>query len=41
MDHWIDAGQDWTWGCIALKNADVNEIYPFIVPQRTILVVDP
>jgi murein L,D-transpeptidase YafK len=32
MDHWVVQGADWTWGCIALRNADVDEIYPFIVP---------
>ena len=40
-DHWIDAGQDWTWGCIALKNADVDEIYPFIRPEKTVMVIEP
>ncbi len=41
MDHWIDAGEDWTWGCIALKNADVDEIYPYIIARRTMLVIEP
>lgn len=41
MDHWIDIGQDWTWGCIALKNADVDEIYPYIIPERTVLTIVP
>ncbi|MBK6830472.1 MAG: L,D-transpeptidase family protein [Flavobacteriales bacterium] len=41
MDHWIDAGEDWTWGCIALKNADVDEIYPYIIAQRTEITVEP
>jgi murein L,D-transpeptidase YafK len=41
MDHWIEAGEDWTWGCIALKNADVDEIYPYIIPQKTVLVIEP
>jgi L,D-transpeptidase catalytic domain len=40
-DHWIDTGQDWTWGCIGLKNADVDEIYPYIRPERTVLVIVP
>lgn len=40
-DHWIDQGADWTWGCIALRNADVDEIYPYITPQRTRLVIEP
>lgn len=41
MDHWIDAGVDWTWGCIALRNADVDEIYPYIVPMRTEMEIVP
>lgn len=41
MDQWIDAGEDWTFGCIALKNADVDEIYSFIVPKKTVLEVVP
>lgn len=40
-DHWIDAGEDWTWGCIALKNADVDEIYPYIVAGKTMMEVVP
>ena len=40
-DHWIDAGQDWTWGCIALKNADVDEIYPYIIVENTLMDVVP
>lgn len=41
MDHWIDQGADWTWGCIALRNADVDEIYPYIKPKHTRMVVVP
>ncbi len=41
MDHWIDAGEDWTWGCIALKNADVDEIYRYILPSRTSMTIVP
>ncbi|MCC7501858.1 MAG: L,D-transpeptidase family protein [Flavobacteriales bacterium] len=41
MDHWIDQAQDWTWGCIALRNADVDEIYPYIRPQRTLMEIVP
>ncbi len=41
MDHWVDSGADWTWGCIALKNADVDEIYPLIIPERTMMEVVP
>lgn len=41
MDHWIDTGADWTWGCIALRNADVDEIYPYIIAYRTLMEVLP
>ncbi len=41
MDHWVEAGEDWTWGCIALKNADVDEIYPYIIPQKTVMEIVP
>ncbi|MBK8498119.1 MAG: L,D-transpeptidase family protein [Flavobacteriales bacterium] len=41
MDHWIDAGQDWTFGCIALRNQDVDEIYPYIIPGRTTMEIVP
>lgn len=41
MDAWIEQGQDWTWGCIALRNADVDEIYPYVSVQRTLIVIDP
>jgi murein L,D-transpeptidase YafK len=40
-DAWIVSGQDWTWGCIALTNADVDEIYPYIQPMRTIIQIIP
>ena len=41
MDQWITSEQDWTFGCIALKNADVDEIYPYITPWKTKLVIRP
>ncbi|MBL7938105.1 MAG: L,D-transpeptidase family protein [Flavobacteriales bacterium] len=41
MDHWITNGADWTWGCIALRNVDVDEIYPYILPDRTRLMIVP
>ena len=30
MDDLIDAGKNWTLGCISLKNKDVNEIYSVV-----------
>ena len=41
MDHWIGEGNDWTLGCIALCNADLDCIYPAIKPRVTILEVLP
>lgn len=41
MDHWVEAGADWTWGCIALRNADVDEIYPHITPHSTVIIIQP
>lgn len=41
MDHWIAEGKDWTLGCIALRNADLDEIYPTIKPRVTVLEVLP
>ena len=41
MDHWVEAGEDWTWGCIALKNADVDEIYPYIILRKTVMEIVP
>lgn len=41
MDHWIDTGVDWTFGCIALKNPDVDEIYPYIRAGNTTITIMP
>lgn len=41
MDHWVVQGVDWTWGCIALRNADLDEIYPYIRPGSTTLTIVP
>ncbi|MFN2577459.1 MAG: L,D-transpeptidase family protein [Pyrinomonadaceae bacterium] len=32
--HGNGAGSDWTWGCVALENADVRELF-YAVPVRT------
>jgi murein L,D-transpeptidase YafK len=29
-DNWIDEGLNWTWGCISLKNKDIDELYQVI-----------
>jgi len=41
MDHWIVQGADWTFGCIALRNADLDEIYPVIKPRSTTITIVP
>jgi murein L,D-transpeptidase YafK len=30
QDYLIDEKNDWTWGCIALKNKDVDELYEYL-----------
>jgi murein L,D-transpeptidase YafK len=40
-DHWILMGVDWTFGCIALRNPDLDEVYPFIRPGTTMLQILP
>jgi murein L,D-transpeptidase YafK len=40
-DDWITGGQDWTWGCIGMKNADIDEIYAVITPRATRLLILP
>lgn len=41
MDEWIVRGQDWTFGCIAMRNDDLDEIYPLIKPKATKMIVVP
>lgn len=41
MDHWVNNGSDWTLGCIALRNADLDEIYPFIQAEYTTIEIIP
>jgi murein L,D-transpeptidase YafK len=36
MDYLIDAGYNWTLGCISMKNRDVDEIYPYISKSTSI-----
>lgn len=38
-DGLIDTRSNWTWGCIALKNADVNEIYEFLTHGSVVEIV--
>lgn len=41
MDRLVDTGVDWTLGCIALKNADVEEVYALVIPQHTVIHIGP
>lgn len=38
MDMLIDLKQNWTLGCISLKNKDVDEIYPYINNNTIIFI---
>lgn len=37
-DDWIEKGENWTLGCISLKNADIVEIYDLIGKDTRILI---
>ena len=39
-DYLIDEGTNWTWGCISLKNQDVDEIYGWL-QVGTVIEVTP
>ncbi|MFK7749597.1 MAG: murein L,D-transpeptidase family protein [Kordia sp.] len=38
MDNIIDEKQNWTLGCISMKNKDVNEIYEYITKKTKITI---
>ena len=38
-DGLIDTRSNWTWGCIALKNADVDEIYAYVTQGSVVEIV--
>lgn len=38
-DFLIDEGTNWTWGCVSLKNKDVDELYSAIQTGTTITIV--
>jgi murein L,D-transpeptidase YafK len=40
LDDAIDRRSNWTWGCISLKNKDINEIYE-VVTQGTLIEIIP
>lgn len=37
-DDAIDKKQNWTWGCISLKNKDIDEIYSVISNKTPIII---
>lgn len=37
-NHWVDNLENWTWGCISMKNDDLDEIYPYINTSTLILI---
>lgn len=37
-DFWIDEKNNWTWGCISLKNADLDDFYPFVTSKTSIFI---
>ncbi|MBK9275975.1 MAG: L,D-transpeptidase family protein [Flavobacteriales bacterium] len=41
MDLLISTGVDWTLGCIAMRNDDLDEVYDIIRPGRTIVHIGP
>lgn len=38
-DYAIDNRQNWTWGCISLKNKDINEIYDVVNSGTIVRIV--
>jgi L,D-peptidoglycan transpeptidase YkuD (ErfK/YbiS/YcfS/YnhG family) len=38
--HGHGASSDWTWGCVALENADIEELYR-VIPVGTLVTIKP
>lgn len=38
--HGNGAGSDWTWGCVALENEDIDELYR-VIPAGTPVTIKP
>jgi len=38
-DGFIDVRSNWTWGCVSLKNADVDEIYEYVTQGSVVEIV--
>ncbi|MEL7071899.1 MAG: L,D-transpeptidase [Cyanobacteria bacterium J06634_6] len=39
-DGFVDTRSNWTWGCVSLKNADVDEIYS-VASHNTVVEILP
>jgi lipoprotein-anchoring transpeptidase ErfK/SrfK len=37
--HGHGAGSDWTWGCVALENEDVKELYEAVSMGTTVTIL--
>ena len=37
-DAWVQEKRNWTWGCISLTRADVDELYPLVQEGTEILI---
>lgn len=40
-DYLVDEAKNWTWGCVSMKNKDVEEIYPYVVVNKTPIIIKP
>jgi hypothetical protein len=38
---WVLDGCDWTFGCIAMENDDIDELYPYVEEKETIIHIVP
>jgi len=38
-DYVIDQRQNWTWGCISLKNKDIDELYEIVSNQTIVKII--
>ncbi|MEO1792842.1 MAG: L,D-transpeptidase [Cyanobacteria bacterium J06629_19] len=38
-DGFIDVRSNWTWGCVSLKNGDVDEIYEYVTQGSVVEIV--
>ncbi|MFN8308384.1 MAG: L,D-transpeptidase [Chitinophagales bacterium] len=38
-DRWVTRGENWTWGCISLRNSDIEEIYKNVEVGAPVVIV--